>query len=89
MERANPEHSGLTSRCVIAEACLPCNEDNDCGGDYLCMNVGGLGNLADMRCAAPCNAEDACDDATLSCTEGIDATGAPTGKFGCKPDACE
>ncbi len=89
MKRANPEHSGLTSRCVIAEACLPCGEDNDCGGDYLCMNVGGLGNLADMRCAAPCNAEDACDDDTLSCTEGIDSTGTPTGKFGCKPEACE
>jgi hypothetical protein len=89
LERPNPEHSGKTSRCIIAEACLSCEADNDCGGDYLCMNVGGLANLAEMRCAAPCGPDNACDDEELSCVEGIDATGTPTGEFGCKPLDCE
>jgi len=89
LERPDPANSGLTSRCIIAEACLPCTEDNDCGGDYLCMNVGGLANLADMRCSAPCGEGNTCDDESLSCIEGIDATGTPTGQFGCKPLDCE
>jgi hypothetical protein len=89
MPRPDPANSGITHRCFLQETCLPCEEDTDCGGDHLCMNMGALGTLADYRCGAPCATEDDCSDPEHSCLIDIGSTGAPTGKSACMPAVCE
>lgn len=89
LERPLAEHSGTTTRCILAEECMACSDNNDCGGAFICMNIGGLGALANMRCAEPCSAESACSNAGLNCVEAIDGSGTFTGSQGCMPQGCE
>ena len=88
--RTNPEHSGKTNRCVLAETCLSCTDNNSCGGDYICLNVGGIGpTLTDMRCGALCDPEVGCEDAAHNCIEKINQEGNTTGEFACMPSNCQ
>ncbi|MEE2779258.1 MAG: hypothetical protein VYE15_01945 [Myxococcota bacterium] len=84
--RADPEHSGVTARCRLAASCLSCETDEDCGGDYQCVNTGGLGTLVDLRCASPCTEQADCDDPDHSCKQDISSIGQFTGKEACVPD---
>ena len=89
---ARPEDalSGKTKRCRIAETCLVCESDEDCGGDYVCINMGGLGDSADMRCGEPCMPSQGCDDPDASeCTQHITNVGQPTDIHACMPVSCE
>ena len=86
--RPNPADAGLTERCVLAKACIPCTTDNDCGGGYLCANFGGLGFTADLRCGKPCESDSDCPDVDSSCEEDLDAKGKPSGKKVCVLEAC-
>ncbi|MDP6942792.1 MAG: hypothetical protein QF464_01470, partial [Myxococcota bacterium] len=82
--------SGKSSRCRIAETCMICDSDDDCGGDFRCVNMGGLGGLADMRCGAPCDPAHGCEDPDASeCTQHITSTGTPTDSYACLPASCE
>ena len=86
--RPDPANSGVTQRCILAETCLPCETDTDCGGDFVCVNVGGLGDLALYRCGEPCAEVADCEEPGQSCTEDIGPGGWPTGKRACMPDVC-
>ena len=89
MARPNPDNSGVTQRCVLQQTCLTCEIDNDCGGDFICTNIGGLGGLADMRCGAPCDLETGCENPDHNCIEKITPEGNLTGQYACVPSSCE
>jgi hypothetical protein len=89
MPRPDPANSGVTHRCFLQATCLPCEEDMDCGGEHICMNIGAFGTLTDYRCGAPCETTADCGDPDHSCVIDIGATGAPTGKSACMPAVCE
>ncbi|MGB0588161.1 MAG: hypothetical protein ACPGU1_00655 [Myxococcota bacterium] len=81
--------SGKTQRCRLAATCLVCESDDDCGGDYVCINMGGLGESADMRCGEPCMPSQGCDDPDASeCTQHITSVGQPTDSHACMPVSC-
>jgi hypothetical protein len=88
--RPDDAKSGKTARCRLAETCMICESDDDCGGHQRCVNMGGLGSLADLRCGDPCVSADDCLDPTASeCTQHITPTGAPTESYACLPLSCE
>lgn len=87
--RPDDELSGKSARCVLAATCVSCDDDESCGGETACINNGGLGDLADLRCAEQCEPEAGCENPLHSCTEHISPTGVPTGIYGCLPDVCE
>mgnify|MGYP004364611921 CR=1 FL=1 len=88
LPRPDKALSGYTNRCLLQQTCVPCQDDADCGGDYLCANLGGLGMLADFRCIAPCNGPEDCTGVGEICKEPVSETGAPIGKTGCVPLEC-
>ncbi len=88
LERPDPSLSGWTQRCVLQETCLSCDSDQDCGGDHVCVNDGGLGALADFRCGAPCIEDADCTEPDTTCQQDIGPTGAATGKNACLPASC-
>ena len=64
--------------------------DSDCGGNYQCVNFGGLGFTVDLRCGSPCATDEDCPAADMACVEDVDSvTGALTGKKVCGPSFCE
>ena len=90
IERADPTLSGVTTRCIRQKTCMTCETDGDCGGDHQCVNFGGQGFLADLRCGSPCETDADCLDAGTSCIEDVDPNTAQlTGKRVCGPDFCE
>jgi len=42
------------------KACIGCQYDFQCAGDYTCTNLGGTGSLANLRCAPPCETDTDC-----------------------------
>ena len=86
--RPDDAMSGKTARCILAKTCVPCDVDTDCGGDMVCINVGGLGDLAQYRCGSACEEVSDCTEMDQSCTEDIGPDGWPTGKRACMPDVC-
>ena len=88
LPRPDPANSGITQRCILQEVCLPCDDDGDCGGDFQCGNMGGLGVLASTHCGRPCETSDDCTDPDEFCTEDIGANGIPTGKTLCVNPTC-
>jgi hypothetical protein len=86
--RENPEHSGITQRCRLAKTCLACDDDEGCGGDFVCINMGTSANPYMPRCGAPCSDTAPCEDPTHSCREELAPTGESTSKFACVPDIC-
>ena len=89
IERPDPANSGITQRCIMQKTCLPCAADDDCGGDHLCVNIGGLGGLAEMRCGSPCQSTAQCTEADTTCITDITEKGVPTGKHACMPLSCD
>jgi len=88
--RPNAADSGITTRCVLQKTCLACENDGDCGGDHKCVNIGGIGFLADFRCGAPCETDADCPDVDHTCQEGVDpANGKPQAAKACTPSFCE
>ena len=86
--RADPALSGVTNRCVLQKTCMGCSDDSDCGGDYQCVNFGGIGFLADYRCGSPCETDGDCPDPDASCIEDVDPAGKISGKKVCGPSFC-
>ena len=86
--RPDPAHSGKTTRCRLSKTCLSCETDEDCGGEDVCMNLGGLGNLSVMRCGSPCEEEDLCSDPDHKCRTTIMPDGTESAQFACLPDVC-
>ena len=79
--------------CRKQKSCVSCVADTDCAGNYVCVNAGGVGLLADYRCAPPCSA--AGDDASCAgtdggntCSESVNADGSGEGVFACVPGNC-
>jgi hypothetical protein len=88
--RPNPENNGVTTRCIRQKTCMQCESDSDCGGTYQCVNFGGLGFTVDLRCGSPCETDEDCPAADMSCVEDVDSvTGALSGKKVCGPSFCE
>lgn len=87
--RPNPDHSGLTKRCLLEKTCLECDVDNDCGGEQWCVNAGGIGPLADKRCAAPCESDGDCTEQGTSCLSETNSAGEQTGRKSCLPLSCQ
>jgi hypothetical protein len=87
--RADPALSGFTQRCILQASCVSCELDADCGGDFVCVNAGGLEELADFRCAAPCETQVDCTENGGICKENIGPSGAPSGFQACIPNTCD
>jgi len=87
--RPEADNSGTTARCLLAETCMVCESNDDCGGEQQCVNMGGLGDLADMRCGDPCEPDHGCEDPNASeCTQHITPTGSLTETYACLPPSC-
>lgn len=84
LPRADANMAGIAPMCRKKKACIPCNWDHDCGGDFRCTNIGGPGTLANLRCAAPCLADKECGDGG-TCKAAIDSNGKPTAGKVCAP----
>ncbi len=89
LPRLDPAHSAKTHRCIIQKTCLSCSSDEDCGGDWLCGNIGGFGAAAEYRCGASCSSDSDCLEAGTTCESDIDPEGQPTGRKLCLPGFCE
>jgi hypothetical protein len=83
--RPDKINAGIVNRCIVKETCATCSSDDQCGGDYVCTNFGGLGFLVDYRCGPPCATDDDCLDAGAICKADFDETGEPTGQKACVP----
>ena len=89
LPRPDAELSGKTMRCVRSKTCMTCEADGDCGGNYQCVNFGGLGFLSDLRCGEPCETSSDCLAPGTSCIEDTHpVSGELTGKKVCGPDFC-
>ncbi len=60
LERANPLNAAVMPLCMKAKSCIPCDNDNDCAGNYACTNTGGAGTLAKKICAPTCQSDAQC-----------------------------
>ena len=76
--------------CRKEKSCIACKSDNDCTGNYVCVNAGGLDLLEDRRCAPPCTEDADCTgtDGGSKCEESADKKGKPEGKKACIPSKC-
>ncbi len=74
--------------CKKQASCIPCSDHVDCTGDYVCVNAGGVGLLANYRCAPPCSQDADClgTDGGSSCEQSVDKQGKPEGVLSCTPD---
>lgn len=87
IDRANDADDVATGMCRKAASCITCFDDNDCSGDYVCANAGGVGLLADQRCAPACTVDADCagTDGGNTCAVSIGANGQPDGTSACIP----
>jgi hypothetical protein len=86
--RPDEANSGVSHRCVLKKQCMACEDDTNCGGDFVCGNFGGLGFLADLRCGPECGTDADCTDPTTTCQDDIDDTGLSKGRKVCMSDQC-
>ena len=90
LPRPNMDNAAIFKLCRKAKSCLVCEHDYSCPSGFLCVNVGGLGFLADYRCAPACatNADCAGTDGGPVCEDSVSANGEPEGKMACIPISC-
>jgi len=86
-DRAGTEFDVVVPRCQLAATCTPCTEHADCTEGYACVNAGGLGFLADYRCAPACATDGDCagTDGGATCKESKDKVGNGEGTMACIP----
>jgi hypothetical protein len=91
IDRKNDDYDLKVKICHKKLACIPCTADSECPGEFVCINAGGSGMLADYRCAPPCEIDDNCTGAGggALCIESKDKNGNPEAKKACIPDKCQ
>jgi hypothetical protein len=87
IDRADDANDVYVNRCQQPATCVECSEDADCGPNYSCVNVGGLGFTVDYRCAPTCVADADCTgtDGGATCKDSKDKIGDLEGKKACIP----
>jgi hypothetical protein len=90
VNRVDDANDVYVPRCQKAASCIPCVEDADCTDGYSCVNAGGIGFLANYRCAPTCTVDGDCagTDGGATCKESKDDLGNAEGKKACIPASC-
>ena len=84
--RAKKEFAAVTKACRKKVSCIPCDNSDDCTGNYECTNVG-TAKAPNMRCAPPCSADGDCGatDGGAKCVPAKDVKAGELASKVCQP----